>query len=395
MKKFLWCISFVFAVIICTNAYTPEKPSKYWDIDILKIKPEYRDANFANSKFEGLQSLLIKGFGPAKDDKTFKSGNPKPLSTKVRADFFALMGFPEGPAPEGGFPAVVLIHGGGGTAYPEYVRYWISKGYAVIALDWYNRRPLSAPLPEKRKVSRTPLAGGERQDHVANVANMILAHSVLRSQPNVNPNKTAFVGLSWGSWYGAIVAAIDTRFKAGVEIYCGDIKNNNEFINGRFHQDIKIPLYWVVGTNDRNMTLQSINKAFKVCPTTYNRSIVIRLPHSHVGFYFDSCQRMISHFLKGTAGLPKLSDIAVRDGVAYAKILGQGKGIKKVYLNYCDDSVGKKPFQRVWKQIPAEIKGDVISAEIPKKAHSYYLTAYDEDSKYRDLCGSTDVIVKE
>ena len=36
---------------------------------------------------------------------------------------------------------VVLIHGGGGTAYPQFVKRWIAKGYAVIALDWYNQRP--------------------------------------------------------------------------------------------------------------------------------------------------------------------------------------------------------------------------------------------------------------
>lgn len=389
MKKiflFLFC-SAVFNVF----AYMQESPDKYWDIDLLNIKPEYREAPFEDSKFDGLQSLLITGFGPAKDDKTVKLPSPNPLSKKVRAEFFALMGFPSTPAPEGGYPAVVLIHGGGGTAYPQYAKYWISKGYAVIAVDWYNQRSIVNPNPTETNVKRIPLDGGKRQDHVSNVANIILAHTVLRSQKNVNPEKTAFVGLSWGSWYGAMVAAIDNRFKGGVEIYCGDVKDTKEFINGRFHHAVKIPLYWVVSTNDQNMTVSSITKAFKKCPTTYNRSVVINLPHSHSGFYFDSCQRMVSHFVNGTANLPKLSDIKVKDGIASAEILDKGKGIQKAVLCYTDSK--EKYHKRKWQQLAAEIKGNTVSAEIPDGAHSYYLSVFDGNGRFRDLCGSTDVVV--
>ena len=389
MKKiflFLFC-SAVFNVF----AYMQESPDKYWDIDLLNIKPEYREAPFEDSKFDGLQSLLITGFGPAKDDKTVKLPSPNPLSKKVRAEFFALMGFPSTPAPEGGYPAVVLIHGGGGTAYPQYAKYWISKGYAVIAVDWYNQRSIVNPNPTETNVKRIPLDGGKRQDHVSNVANIILAHTVLRSQKNVNPEKTAFVGLSWGSWYGAMVAAIDNRFKGGVEIYCGDVKDTEEFINGRFHHAVKIPLYWVVSTNDQNMTVSSITKAFKKCPTTYNRSVVINLPHSHSGFYFDSCQRMVSHFVNGTANLPKLSAIKVKDGIASAEILDKGKGIQKAVLCYTDSK--EKYHKRKWQQLAAEIKGNTVSAKIPDGAHSYYLSVFDGNGRFRDLCGSTDVVV--
>ena len=393
MKKFtaFFCTFVSIALLAAKPGFVRENPDKYWDIDILKIKPEYREAPYDDSKVEGLQALLIKGFGPAKNDKTFKSDNPKPLSQKVRADFFAYMGFPSTPAPKGGYPAVVLIHGGGGTAYPQYTKHWIDQGYAVIALDWYNQRPLKTQKPTERSVKRSPLDGGKRQDHVATIANIILAHSVLRSQPNVNPNKTAFVGLSWGSWYGAMVSSIDTRFKGGVEIYCGDVKTNSRFFNGRFHHAIKVPLYWVVSTNDQNMTVASISKAFKECPTTYNRSIVNALPHSHVGFYFASCKRMVSHFLNGTANLPKLGDIKVKDNVASAEILGQGMGIKSAFLCFTDSN-DPKYHKRKWQKIKADINGKIISAKIPANAHSFYLTAYDADAKYNDLCGSTDAV---
>ena len=141
------------------------------------------------------------------------------------------------------------------------------------------------------------------------------------------------------------------------------------------------------------MTVATISAAFRECPKTYNRSIVIRLPHSHVGFLFDSCQRMASHFLNGTVNLPKLSDIKVSDGIASAEILEQGKGIKYAVLCYTD-STDKRYHKRLWQQIPAEIKGKTVSAKIPANAHSFYLSVYDEEAKYKDLCGSTDVITE-
>jgi dienelactone hydrolase len=392
MKKSLFVLFFAAAAGLLAQNFACENPEKYWDIDLLKIKPEYREAPFSESKADGLQALLIKGFGLAKGDNSWKGNSPSPLSKRTRAEFFAYMGFPSTPVPKGGFPAVVLIHGGGGTAYVQFVRHWVSKGYAVIALDWYNQRPvLENPKAEQNSTKRITLDGGRRQDHVSNVANMIIAHSVLRSQTDVNPEKTAFVGLSWGSWYGAMVAAVDNRFKGGVEIYCGDVKDTKEFINGRFHHAVKIPLYWVVSTNDQNMTVASITKAFKKCPTTYNRSIVVNLPHAHVGFLFDSCQRMVSHFVNGTANLPKLSDIKFKDGIASAEILDKGKGIKKAVLCYTDSK--EKYHKRKWQHLPAEIKGDIVSAKIPEGAHSYYLSVFDGEGRFKDLCGSTDVIV--
>ena len=46
---------------------------------------------------------------------------------------FAYYAAPEGKPPAGGWPAVVCAHGGGGTAFPEWVRKWNQNGYAAIA----------------------------------------------------------------------------------------------------------------------------------------------------------------------------------------------------------------------------------------------------------------------
>src|ERR1700674_1235429 len=38
-------------------------------------------------------------------------------------------------------PAVVLVHGGGGAAFPQWVSLWARKGYAAIAMDWRGNGP--------------------------------------------------------------------------------------------------------------------------------------------------------------------------------------------------------------------------------------------------------------
>src|SRR5262249_13345549 len=41
----------------------------------------------------------------------------------------------------GPLPAVVLVHGGGGTAFPEWARQWANRGYVALAMDLGGRGP--------------------------------------------------------------------------------------------------------------------------------------------------------------------------------------------------------------------------------------------------------------
>ena len=351
-----------------------ENPEKYWDFGRLKKAPEYRKAEFPDSQYPKMQAILFDGV-PYK-------GKPAPV--------FAYVGYPEGPVPQGGFPGIVMVHGGGGTAYAWAVKRWNQYGYAVIALDWYNQRPVGS-----KGKKQIPLEGGKRQDHVTNVGNIVLAHSLLRSLPNVNPDKTALLGLSWGSWYGAMAAAVDPRFKAAIEIYCGDRKNNALFTNGRFLHAAKIPMYWIAGTNDRHAFPETLQAAFDECPKTWNKTLICRLPHSHVGFRFTACKRVADEFLKGGTGLPKLGKNQVSGSTISAEILSEGKGIRKAVLNYTLDGPEKESRFREWKTIPAQVSGKTVSASIPAGTFQCFLSVYDELDRpdhYDYCCGSGDVL---
>jgi dienelactone hydrolase len=306
---------------------------------------------------------------------------------------FAYIGYPDGPAPKGGFPGIVLIHGGGGTAYPEYIKLWTAHGYAVIAIDWYNQRPLIA---DPAKVFETdlkcePLEGGKRQNHVAIITNIILAHSLLRSLPNVAKDNIGFVGLSWGSWYGSIIAAADSRYKFIINIYCGGVnKSDKNIINGRFLHSAKMPVYWIAGTNDQNITPLQLQDAFDECPTIYNKTIEINLPHAHCGFRFADCFRVADTFLKSGVSLPKLGKPTVKDGVISAKLLEQGKGIKECVLCYTCDSAEATTWKRVWKKASAELRDGVVSAKLPEGVFQCFINVYDEaGSMYYQKTGAS------
>ena len=146
-------LSAAVAAMLCCGAFADdgrEDPAAYWNFKELSAAPAYRDCPYSESESEGLRAMLVSGRGPHGSS----------------AEFFAYYGRPEGEVPPGGFPGVVLVHGGGGTAYPNYARLWMSRGFAVVALDWYNQRPapgLTNAPPRETSVPRVALPGGKRR----------------------------------------------------------------------------------------------------------------------------------------------------------------------------------------------------------------------------------------
>lgn len=353
-------------------------PSRYWRFEELAKTPKYRPCPFPESCYPGMKALLVEGKGPG----------------DTKAEFFAYYGVPAGKMPDGGWPGVVLTHGGGGTAFPNYVEMWVKKGFATITIDWFNQRPapgLTNVPPCEVTVPRIPLPGGKRKHHVSNVANVVIAHSLLRSFPEVNRERTVFVGLSWGSWYGTCVAAVDGRFKGGVEIYCGDrnpLSGSCELVDGRFLPSAKIPLWWVVGTTDRNASPYTLNDGFNACGRLAGLTIINKLGHSHVGFQFDSVMRSAMAFAGMAKGLPRLGEAIVFGGKIRAPVLDEGEGISFASIGYtCDTDAAT--WKRRWKYAPAKVVNGFVVADVPDGTVQCFLSAFEKKTRYDALCGTT------
>ena len=380
-----------FVLLSAHGAPAPKQPvkdepaAKYWDFEKLKNPPVYRDDADPECAWPSLRAIVYDGV----------------MENGKQTKCFAYIGFPEGPAPQGGFPAVVLAHGGGGTAYAWAADMWRAAGYAVIAPDWYGRRPVrNDAYWGKRRDKDRPFAAHKRpyEYHtVTNVSNLVLAHSLLLSLPRVNKDKTAYVGLSWGSWFGAMVAAVDPRFKGIVEIYLGNKMKyaDSRMIDGRFLHEAKSPVYYIVSTNERYGDPDSMQAAFDACGKMLgNKSMVVRLPHSHIGFHFKWLFRTVDAILKGGPGLPKLGKPVVSGKTISAPVLDPGKGIRKVLFCWTAQSerAKEKSWERKWETAPAELAGGTVKASLPDGVWQCYLAAYDEDDLRSHCCGSSDVV---
>ena len=165
-------------------------------------------------------------------------------------------------------------------------------------------------------------------------------------------------------------------------------------INGRFLHAAKVPMYWIAGTNDQNVTPETLQQGFNECPTIQNKSLVAKIRHSHNhGFRLKACQRMADHFLKGAPSLPKLGKPVLKDGILSAEILQEGKGIKKAILSYTVDRAENKAHKRVWKTVAATINVKKVSATLPADTFQCFLSVYDEETQENDCCGSSDLVV--
>src|SRR4051794_1470454 len=134
---------------------------------------------------------------------------------------FAWYGRPAGRA--GKVPAMVLVHGGGGTAFKEWVVKWTGHGFAAIsvAVEGQTDRRLADGRTWERHVWAGPARDRIYADHpepLADqwmyhaVADVVLAHSLLLSFPEVDDRQVGLMGISWGGIIASTVVGIDRRF---------------------------------------------------------------------------------------------------------------------------------------------------------------------------------------
>ena len=321
------------------------------------------------------------------------------------------------------FPSVVLIHGGGGTAFAEWVHLWAKRGYAAIAMDLSGSRPIDplydvkgipvpgqANKPETRKrlpnggpdhghAEKFDSIGGDVSDdwpyHAA--ASVIRAHSLLRSFPEVIADRTAVTGISWGGYTTCLVASLDDRFKAAVPVYgCGFLHEGESVqkpaidkLGDRREAWVKsydpsnllprcrVPILWVNGTNDVHYPLDSYQKGFDVVPGRKQMLIEVKMPHGHppgwapieIGLFIDS-------FCRDGKPLAVPGKITTQgDEVRLA--FKSAVPVKSATLHYTTDTGLRS--KREWKSLPAQIGSDIVTApKPPADANTWFIALTDE-----------------
>ncbi len=321
------------------------------------------------------------------------------------------------PTEVGKYPGVVLIHGGGGTAFAEWAELWAKRGYAAIAMDLAGSQPIAGKNAHQAE-NRTRLehAGPDQGDdekfgsiekpvdqqwpyHA--VGNVVLAHSLIRSFPDVDAELTAVTGISWGGYLTCIVAGVDQRFDAAVPVYgCGFLQENSAWLPrfaamtdaqharwvelwdpSQYLPRASMPLLFVNGTNDFAYPLDSYMKSFDCVPerpaAIKQLCLTVNMPHGHppgwappeIGLFIDQC-------LLGSRSLPVVGPPQWQAGQVSAPLLGD-TSVKTAELHFTTDTVTIN--QRQWTTLPAEVAtGQIQAAAPPETTTAWFFTVKDD-----------------
>lgn len=354
-----------------------DRSQKLWDLERLSKVPRAE---------WGEQDGLVQAV-------TYRGEPWNGMDTRV----FAYVGRPDPEQHgEGPFPGVVLVHGGGGQAFPDWARHWAARGYVSIAMDTAGCGPGRVRLqdggPDQSHESkfRNFATGEEREMWTYHaVADAVLAHSLLRSLPECDADRTALTGISWGGYLTCITAGVDSRFKAAVPVYgCGFLSDNSAWANKslaemqpesrrlwQLHFDparhvgrTACPIMFLNGTNDFAYPLDSYRKTIEqVRPDLATISIQIRLRHGHI-WTFGEVDAFIDSHLRNGKPLVTLGEIRVADGRATAFATNdEAIEVETVQLLYTHDTGAWQT--RKWESVSGTFDPGMkrLSADVPAR----------------------------
>ncbi len=298
------------------------------------------------------------------------------------------------------FPGVVLVHGGGGTAFRQWVEKWAADGYAAVAMD----------LGGKDATGKTFEGAGPDQSHEVKfqsiekgnphnvwtyhaVGSVLLAHSFLLHRPEVDPARTVLTGISWGGYLTCLVAGLDDRFQAAAPVYgCGYYDESDVFgqdisqlsAQGRtqwmkyFDPSVYLPyarpsLLFVNGNKDRFYNVVPYHKTYNL-PQNAPRNICYKpdMPHGHlqgwqpieIKYFFDS-------IVNEGIPLPKVAAIQKDKSSLSARYEGV-VGLRSARFFYSSDTTSTNE-TRTWLEAKAQIDplSKTLTCEVPAADFAY------------------------
>ena len=367
-------------------------------------KPDYQPA--AGFSAEGVEAVYIEN---------------EPYRGK-RTRVFAWIGLPELAEGER-CPAMVLLHGGGGTAFDEWVRLWTERGYAAICIDQCGCQPHN-PSTDGEAHAENPDGGpagwdqsvfqinepltDQWQYHAITAA--IRAHSLLAHHPAVDAERIGVTGISWGGYMACLVAGVDHRPKYAVPVYgCGFLGENSGWKYGLFPTrpaaDIQkwllewdpavflphaqMPFLWVNGTNDFAYPMDSMQKSYDTQAGPHQLCVPIEMPHGHPpGWERREIMDFADHVLKGEPALTEITEFG-HDSESLWTHYESADPIKEAVV--CFTRAEGYWGDRKYNQLPAAIDHDRqrVSAPIPDMSTVCYLNLIDQQDRItstRHIC---------
>lgn len=353
---------------------------------------------------------------------TFDGVTINGLKTKV----FAYIGYPEGASEDSKVPAMVLVHGGGGHAYAEWIKKWTDKGYAAIAFDNTGYFPSEAgkgiagreedpeafwdyglmgdfleegytDAPKDSSMNDVGMPINEQWMFNA-IAQTILAHNILRSDEKVISDKIGITGVSWGGVITALTIGYDTRWAFAIPIYgSGYLDEALSYLGisfmspeskalwlaqDRFNK-INFPVLWMGWNTDIAFSYNSNSKSYldtKNNPKTV-LSMINGLGHSHrAAWNSETSYRYADWIVNDGNGFaefqkePETREISMN----FIKPNDAENVSAKIFyikekMTYSITGVTESSMDQQWMLAPCNVMDNKITATIPDEAYSYYV----------------------
>jgi dienelactone hydrolase len=334
-------------------------------------------------------------------------GNLKPLyldGLRFRGKptrFFAWYGTPRRRGESARWPAVVLVHGGGGTAFKEWVAKWNAQGFAAISLavEGQTDERMADGRTWKRHAWAGPARDGIYGDAAAPladqwmyhaVADAVLANSWLRSLPEVDGHHVGLMGISWGGIVASTVAGIDPRFDFVIPTYgCGTLsradnqygqalKENRVFLEV-WEPTLRLPratmpMLWLTWLRDAHFPLDVQQASYRAAAGPRLVAVLPEMGHSHsAGWNPPDSYVFAKSIVEGKSPWARLKEQLVEDGVAAAEFESQ-RTIQSAVLVYTADPgyTGRRHWQVTPAKLVAEGTRIRVSAPLPRGTRAFF-----------------------
>jgi hypothetical protein len=221
--------------------------------------------------------------------------------------------------------------------------------------QWRRHAPTSGPggwdpFPEVKR----PVA--EQWPYHA-LADAVVATSLLRSLPEVDPERVGVTGISWGGYVTCMLPALDDRLMFAVPVYgCGFIDRCvwrpnleklppgqrqlwlEEWDPKQYLPAVKVPMLWVDSTNDKNYSLDAQQLSYDLPKSPRTESIVPRMPHNHPAHQSPEIIHVfVNAVLKNGTPLPSVT-LAPAEGRTARATFTWPTEMKSAELQYTTDA---------------------------------------------------------
>ena len=310
---------------------------------------------------------------------------------------FAWLGLPKRASAKHRVPGIVLVHGGGGTAFADWVRVWTERGYAAIAMDTCGCRPDWSPqvywAPQWPRLpdGGAPGWGGfdQLEETLADqwcfqaTAAVLRATALLKSLPEIDEAKVGLAGISWGGYLTLVATTVAPQgtYRFAIPVYAsagftrfrtGILLGRPEVTAGQADEwtkrwdplpglaENRTPMLFLTDAEDAAFPAPSWQRTTEAVAGTVQRSMRIDFPHDHQSSFQSRTEAVFAEAcLKGKT-LPVWGTPVQEGRRLVCEICANGRRFCETSLFYTR-AAGFWGDRR-WRAVPATLHDGVLSA---------------------------------